>query len=884
MVNPISVSITAVDNVTKVIQRVNANMERMQAPIKNVQRTFERFSQLSGMNRLNEGFSRIRASATSTFRVMGQIAPVLGTITSAVTIAGMTRLATSWANFGSNIQSTSQRLGISVSGLHSWQNGARLAGVSAQSMTNGIKNLQDGMWDAVGGRNPQMVAAFQTLHVSFRNADGSARKASEVMPELADKIAALKNPVAQAKVAMQFFGAEGEALLPFFRKGSAGMAQYRQESIKLGVMNEAGARAADQLRRAQARLTQSVEGFGNSLAQSIEPVLSPIINNMANWIAVNRVWITQNIARYVRQFANYLKSINWQRVSDGAQQVWNSIKQFGQTIQENIDKIGGFKTVLEIVAGLMAFKVVSSVLGTIAPFASMAMTIGRVVVPALVSLLATMGPVGWGIMAAGIIIGGAAVIIYKYWDTFRPYWEKLWSWIKTYTKFVVDYILPTVSPFVRLAKGIIDNWKPIKEFFKNMWDSVKDYFYSAWSYIGNIINKIIYAVGKVGKALGITKAAAQEVSNVMQVDPPSLPVKDTVAANGSGGANVQDWVGNWFGWGGSESEKNPTNQGVQKVMDKIGGFFSSVTNKVDQATKAPPVAAQPSHAIVPATSSSLLSTNTPVEQMAKAGQRAATSPLRMNATLNGYVDKATQGSMATPAMMKALIMTESSGRMVGNSKTSAYGYTQLTNAAAAEVGVNKYDPFQNVLGGRKYYEKMLKKVHGNVLAAYGAYHDGGNSKGVKQFLKSGGKDFSLFSPDAQKAMMNFQKYFAQAQGGKLSFNQAVPQGIVAANNNKIQAAMPNMSNIKTIAPITPASGLGQLGGAEGMNIPSAPPVNLPMFDNNSNQGGQKLVLEIDIKGKPQGMEIKPKSRSPQLKIESVSYQRAMDPVQSAGGL
>lgn len=881
MVTPISFAVTAVDKSTKIFQQINANIERMQAPVKNLQRSFDRFAQLSGMTRLNEGFSRVRASAMSTFRVIGQIAPVLGTITSAASIAGMMRLSTNWANFGSNLQTTAQNLGMSASKLQGWQNGARLAGVSAETLTSSMASLQENIWSARGGRNPQFIANMNAMHIAMNNADGSARSLGSITDDLANLIAKTKDPVAQATLATAAFGASGKALLPYLREGSAGMARYRRDAMKYGVMNESGVKAANRLREAQARLTQSVEGFGHSLAQSIEPVLSPIITNMANWIAVNRDWVTGNIAGYVQQFANYLKSINWQQVSSGAQQVWNSIKQFTQTVQENIEKIGGLKTVLEIIAGIIGVRVVGSVMSTIAPFASMAMTIGRLVVPIFGSLLAIMTPVGIGVVAAGVAIGLAANYIYKHWDTFKPYWEKIWSGVKTVWDIYIKAIQVILKPFLGLFSIIKKNWEPLTNFFSGMLEGIKSSFDSAFKFIGNIIEKISYAVNKVGHALGLTKDAANEVNQAMVTTNPASTISQPVAVNDNvpsaqAKSGSSGWLGGWFSGGDKDKPKSDAEKQFDRMTSKVGSFFSSMQSNAEKTTKA----------IAPITASS-----------GAAGSNVISSPVKQqtqgivgktpvfNNTLNGYIQQATQGSRVSEAQMKALIMTESGGRMVGNKTTSAFGYTQLTNAAAKDMGVNKFDPYQNVLGGRKYYEQMLKKVKGNSVAAYGAYHDGGGSKGVKRFLASGGTDFSGFSAEGMKAMRNFQKYLGAANGGQLQFNQlvppaAIPKGLIAHNN--IAPNMPNMSNMGAIAPITANSGLGQLDGG-GANIPSAPAANLPMFNNDNSASPQKLLLEIDIKGKPQGMDIKAQSRSSNLTVESINYQRAMDPTKSASG-
>ncbi|MFS2220155.1 transglycosylase SLT domain-containing protein [Commensalibacter sp. A3DC] len=817
MVSPISISITAVDKTTQVFQKLNSRIEKMQAPIVNLQRSFARFTQVSGLSRLSEGFGRVQGSALGAFRVMGQIAPVLGSITGAVTIAGISRLATSWANFGSNLQTSAQRLGMSTGRLQVWQNGARLAGVSAESLTSGMQSLQDTMWNAVGGRDPKAMATFQQLHINLQNMDGSLRNVSEVIPEVADKIASIRNPSAQAAVATNFFHGAGEALLPFLRDGSAGLARYQRMAMKYGVVNDDGAEAANRLRMSQTGLTLAVEGFGNSISRALEPVLTPVIDSMANWIARNREWISQDIGKYVRDFVNWLKSINWQGFSNGVTNAWGKIHDFANGVSNTVERMGGLKTVLEIVAGIMGFKIVGSILGIIGPFASLAMTVGRIVVPAMLSLVTAMGPVGWAIMAAGVIIGAASVYIYKHWDTFRPYWEKLWSAIRVATKFSMDTLYSLISPFIRLAGKIIDNWDPIKKFFSDMFVFLRKEFDSFVGKITWMANKVSAAANKIKNAVGFGGKKKTEInSSIDQVQPMGIEQMAAIP-----GANAEQALAS------ADNLKKIASQPVAAANDNISSRKKGISFPSDNS-------------------------------------------------IGNIVRQVTGGDPRDVAEAKALIMTESGGRMIGNSRTSAYGYTQLTDAAAKDMGVNKYDPYQNVQGGWKYFQKMLARTNGNMIAAYGAYHDGGNSIGVRKFINSGGVDFSGFSKEAKKAMKNFENYYNQARGGDLPFvNMPVQMPRMGSSIN--------MGNLSSITPVTQDSGLGKLPGSGVTSMPSAPSMTM-LPANAGNIQDNHLYLEIDIRGKTENMDIKPKSRSNTLTIQSVSYQRAMDPGRTAGGM
>lgn len=54
----------------------------------------------------------------------------------------------------------------------------------------------------------------------------------------------------------------------------------------------------------------AVTGFRNAIAGELFPVLTPVVENMADWIAKNKEWIATDIAQEVRQFVGAVEGIN----------------------------------------------------------------------------------------------------------------------------------------------------------------------------------------------------------------------------------------------------------------------------------------------------------------------------------------------------------------------------------------------------------------------------------------------------------------------------------------------------------------------------------------------------------------------------------------------
>jgi len=86
------------------------------------------------------------------------------------------------------------------------------------------------------------------------------------------------------------------------------------------------------------------------------------------------------------------------------------------------------------------------------------------------------------------------------------------------------------------------------------------------------------------------------------------------------------------------------------------------------------------------------------------------------------------------ALLKGLVLVESSGNFVARSPANAVGLTQLTPAAASDVGVtDRTDPDQNVAGGAKYLEMQEAQV----IQAYQDYYKKNESQLTRDLSAQG---------------------------------------------------------------------------------------------------------------------------------------------------
>ncbi|MBF0859422.1 phage tail protein [Gluconobacter sp. LMG 31484] len=353
----VKVTISAVDRASQTVERLNARIAAMQAPVRRAQAALDRFSGVTGLRRLQGGITSLERAGVGAFRSLSQIVPVLGGITGAASLAGIYRLASAWGQFGTNLRTAANSMGMAPDRLMAMQNAARLSGGSADAMSSALQGLSQTRWEATHGFAPEAIVQFKALGISLQELQHL--KPDEMFERVAKRIRSIRDPAAKVIAATQIFGGAAQGLMPILQQTEEQYQANVRQAERLGVMNRAGADAADRLRHAQSGLTEAVEGFGYSLAQSVEPVITPVVNEMRDWIAANREWISQDIAGYVRHFITWLRTGGWSQIKGDIKGVYDEVLHV-------VDGLGGWKATGKIALGGIALLYSAPVLTGIA--------------------------------------------------------------------------------------------------------------------------------------------------------------------------------------------------------------------------------------------------------------------------------------------------------------------------------------------------------------------------------------------------------------------------------------------------------------------------------------------------------------------------------------
>lgn len=104
---------------------------------------------------------------------------------------------------------------------------------------------------------------------------------------------------------------------------------------------------------------------------------------------------------------------------------------------------------------------------------------------------------------------------------------------------------------------------------------------------------------------------------------------------------------------------------------------------------------------------------------------SAASPKQSDSKLDQIVQEAAERHRLDPALVKAVISTESAWNTRAISQKGAVGLMQLIPATAQRFGVgNPFDPAQNVEGGTMYLKSLLDRYNGDLSRSLAAYNAG----------------------------------------------------------------------------------------------------------------------------------------------------------------
>ncbi|TXH34066.1 MAG: phage tail tape measure protein, partial [Rhodospirillaceae bacterium] len=400
----VSAVVSLIDRVIAPIDRIMKRIDRVTEPVKRVNRAMERIGTAAGFPKIMAGFNGV---STSVLRLGGTIGNLLGPLTaigSGLTLAGLGKTISDFAEYGGHVDDLSTRLGVSAKAVQEWTHWAKLGGIEQDALESSVGRLNRNLADLANGKNKDLPVLFRKLGISTKDANGHFRNAESLMPDLADAIQRIHDPIARTAVATALFGKTGADLLPALKDGAEGLRAAGEEARKLGeVLDDDAIGNAASFGDDMDRLAGAARGLGFNIASKLLPSLLPLIERLTKWITANRELISARISDVVSKFVAALERIDWDVVGRG-------LADFASGISRVVDFVGGWQNALIGVVLFMNRDLIGSIFG-----------VGSAIVKLGALLLAN--PVVAAIGVAVAAIAGLVYVIYKNWDNIANWFQ-----------------------------------------------------------------------------------------------------------------------------------------------------------------------------------------------------------------------------------------------------------------------------------------------------------------------------------------------------------------------------------------------------------------------------------------------------------------------------
>lgn len=475
----VSVIVDVIDKVAGPIRAINTRIAGMVAPARAASRAMNGLMAESGLKRVAAAAGNVGKQFGNLKRTMGQILGVVGAATGA--LAGLFYALKRNADAGDQAVKASQRFGLTITDWQRLAYAGDLANLSTEHLGAGLRTLNKNAVAAATG-NKTMALWFQRAGVSVTDANGKMRPTSALLADLADRFAAMPDGPKKTALAMALMSESGEKMIPLLNGGAKALRAAGNEAEALGLVDAKLAKDQELFNDNVTTMQRVLQGAFNIVAKHVLPVLNEIIPKIKEWFIANRELIDSKVKEFVDGIKERLPEFIRQ-AKDVLGIVWGIAKAVNGVAQF----FGGWGTVISVLAGLLAGKMIWSVIMLTKSIATL-------------GLVTALTPFGIFMTAVGII-SGLAYLLWKNWD-----------------------------------------W--VKDAFAGMWDGIVDAFKAGFEWIKSIILKIdeiLPAWMKKGGLLAGVRIAADSI-RASQASAVGSAVAPSAVAPGGGSTQVNGAV------------------------------------------------------------------------------------------------------------------------------------------------------------------------------------------------------------------------------------------------------------------------------------------------------------------------------------------------------
>jgi hypothetical protein len=335
---------------------------------------------------VREHFGEFGASVGEAGASLGEMLPMLGAFAAFGSAEGLIDLVRDTVQEQAALAAMSKQLGTTVDQLEAFHYAAKITDVPIDTMDRSLARLGVTMEQAASGKNKLAAEMFHRMGITLEDAHHHMLPLAAILPQVAQAIKNTADPQMRLYLATTLFGRAGKDLLPLLLQGRDGMRDLTDQADKLGpALTDVDRNHLQQFNDSWKQAEYVSQSFMTKLSADLAPVMTPLLDDFTQWLAVNKDWISLDVAHGVQELGAGLSAVPWGTYGHEAFEIASSVNAL-------VDDTIGWKAVL---LGLVGFKLAS-------PFIGMARDVAHLVLGTkeLVYWVGTSLPVAWNAATA----------------------------------------------------------------------------------------------------------------------------------------------------------------------------------------------------------------------------------------------------------------------------------------------------------------------------------------------------------------------------------------------------------------------------------------------------------------------------------------------------
>lgn len=252
----------------------------------------------------------------------------------ALSLGGLAAVLRTTFNHMDNLNKAAQKFGLPVEELSRLEYAGRLADVSLETLGTSVQRLSKSLAEIQGGRENDAGKALAALKIAATDASGALRPTSEIMADVAEKFATMKDGAGKTAIAMALFGRSGAEMIPLLNGGRDAIKGAGDEAERFGlVITEQTAVAAEQFNDNLTRLKAVGEGLSTQVAAELAPAMAQLSDELVNVVG------SGDMAKAMAEAINFVMQ-EMRRFVLEASAAWQEVTRWIAAAQESLTALG----------------------------------------------------------------------------------------------------------------------------------------------------------------------------------------------------------------------------------------------------------------------------------------------------------------------------------------------------------------------------------------------------------------------------------------------------------------------------------------------------------------------------------------------------------------